>query len=228
VTSRSTPIPAAALTPAAIVSRAIRIADAEGLERLTMRRLASELSVTPMAMYWHFPNKAALIERMVERVVGQVVVEDPTEAPWQERLRAVLATTLDVLVEHPWLGRMRRRIVITPDYLHIIETLLDIMHTAGYDAETAVIAVDTALDGVALLAGRLGDVPVLPSPGPDVPGPDVPTSTLDQLRDLGPAGYPRIAAAAQALTSADSPQARDLVVEILVRGIEAAAPQPRR
>jgi AcrR family transcriptional regulator len=210
------------LTAERIVSLAIRREDEAGLDGLTMRWLAAELSVTPMALYWHFANKDALIEAMAGRVAGEIVVEDLPDAPWPDRLRAVLAATLSVLIAHPWMGALRRRVVLTPDYLHVIETLLDIMHTAGYDAHDAVVAVDTALDGVALLAGRLGDKPVLPLPE-DVTA----SSTRIALGDLDAQGYPRIAAAADALTSPDPPAARDLVIEILVRGIEGAGPSSR-
>ncbi len=209
-----------ALTPEAIVVTAIRQADAAGLDRLTMRRLAAELSVTPMALYWHFANKNALIEAMAAHVVADLGVEDIAHAPWQERLRAVLGGALVVITAHPWLSGLRRRMVMQPSYLGVIETLLDAMHAAGYDEVGAVVAVDTALDTVATLAARLADQP------DDSAAQDQATalSAPEQLRALGDAGYPRIAAAAQALTSPDPAVAQDIVVEILVRGIEAAAP----
>lgn len=205
-----------------IVVLAVRLADEGGLKRVTMRRLASELSVTPMALYWHFADKDALIQAMAEHVVSDIVVVDSSDAPWPDRLRSILASTLPVLIAHPWLGHLRRRVIPTPNYLRIIETLLEVMQSAGYDDRRAVIAVDTVLDGVALLAGRIGDVPVLPAQGA---GPD--PSPREQLRALGPAGYPRLAAAAEALTSGDGPEAADLLIEILVRGVEAAAPGSR-
>jgi AcrR family transcriptional regulator len=51
------------LSRAAVVDRALWLADAEGVEALTIRRLAQELGVTPMALYWHFRNKEELIGR---------------------------------------------------------------------------------------------------------------------------------------------------------------------
>src|SRR5690606_9351283 len=90
---------------------------------------------------------------------------------------------------------------------------------AGYDSRRAVTAVDTALDGIALLAGRIGDIAVLPT---QQAAPEA--SALQQLRDLGPAGYPRIAESAEALTSPDEAEAGEFVIDVLVRGLEAAAP----
>ena len=49
------------LTKQAVVQRALALADADGLDALTIRRLATELGVTPMALYWHFRNKEELL-----------------------------------------------------------------------------------------------------------------------------------------------------------------------
>ena len=69
-----------------IVELAIRHADAGGLEHVSMRRLAGELSVTPMALYWHFANRDALLEAMAEQVAGEVAHDDDPDAPsWTPR-----------------------------------------------------------------------------------------------------------------------------------------------
>src|SRR5215472_898193 len=60
------------LTRAAVVDRALRLADADGLEALTIRKLAAELGVTPMALYWHFRSKDELLEGLAERVWSEI------------------------------------------------------------------------------------------------------------------------------------------------------------
>ncbi|GAA4603956.1 hypothetical protein GCM10023195_13300 [Actinoallomurus liliacearum] len=89
------------LTEAGIYAAALRLIDADGVEALTMRKLASELDANPMSLYHHVPNKDALL-RGVARTVGArfrtVTLED---APWEERIR-LLATDFRALAHrHP-------------------------------------------------------------------------------------------------------------------------------
>lgn len=89
------------LTEAGIYATALRLIDADGVEALSMRKLAAELSANPMSLYHHVPNKDALL-RGVARMVGAqfrtVTLED---APWQERIR-LLATDFRTLAHrHP-------------------------------------------------------------------------------------------------------------------------------
>ncbi|WP_313896880.1 helix-turn-helix domain-containing protein [Streptomyces sp. GC420] len=89
------------LTEAGIYAAALRLIDADGVEALTMRKLATALDANPMSLYHHVPNKDALL-RGVTRMVGAqfrtVTLED---APWQERFR-LLATDFRTLAHrHP-------------------------------------------------------------------------------------------------------------------------------
>ena len=59
----------------AILDRALAIADADGVDALSVRRLARELGVTPMALYWHFENKEALLHALGDRLLAGI---DPT------------------------------------------------------------------------------------------------------------------------------------------------------
>src|SRR5512135_623562 len=62
----------ARLSKQAVVQRALALADAEGLDALTIRRLATELGVTPMALYWHFRNKEELLAGLADQVWGEL------------------------------------------------------------------------------------------------------------------------------------------------------------
>jgi TetR/AcrR family transcriptional regulator, tetracycline repressor protein len=211
-----------ALSADRIVELAIRHADAGGLEQVSMRRLAAELSVTPMALYWHFANRDALLDAMAEQVAGQVAYDDDPDAPWQQRLRAVLSAALTVVRAHPWLGPLvSRRIVTAPNYLRALEVLLDALRSAGYERQDAVSVVDIAVDAVAAMASRLPSAPS-GEPAPASPGQ---LGKRDELFALAGDDYPRIRDAAIPLTSPKPPDTYGtLGIEILVRGIEAAAP----
>src|SRR5262245_34453358 len=66
------------LTRQTVVDRGLRLADADGLEALTIRKLATELGVTPMALYWHFRSKDELLEGLAEQVWAAIDVNvDP-------------------------------------------------------------------------------------------------------------------------------------------------------
>jgi AcrR family transcriptional regulator len=214
------------LTPERIVELAVERADAGGLENVSMRKLAADLSVTPMALYWHFANRDALVDAMAERVAGELTYEDDPDGPWQERLRAVLSATLTVVRAHPWLGPLaRRRIVPTPDYLRALEVMLDAVRIAGYGTQSAADVVDIAVDAVTALAAGLKEMP----PGKLPPASAGQLEMRRTLLALPDGEYPRIREAAAPLTSPHPPATSvDLGIDILVKGIEAAAPDHRR
>jgi AcrR family transcriptional regulator len=215
------------LSPEAIVARAIEQADTRGIEQVSMRKLAADFAVTPMALYWHFANRDALLDAMAEQVVAQVVWDDNPGAPWQQRLRAALTATLGVFQEHPWFGRLaRHRIVPAPNFLHALEVLLDTVRTAGYGRQAAVCVVDFAIDSLATMAAELA--------GPPTQQPNHETASEAQLKmrkellALAGSDYPRIRDAAVPLTAPEDPAVYiKLGIDILVRGIESAAPKSR-
>jgi TetR/AcrR family transcriptional regulator, tetracycline repressor protein len=218
--------PVRALSRERIVKLAIARADARGLEYVSMRKLAAELSVTPMALYWHFTNRDALLDAMTEEVAGALVYDDDPGAPWQARLREVLTAALTVFRAHPWLGPLvSRRIVTRPNYLRALEVLLDAVRTAGYKRQAAADVVDFAIDSVAAIAAGLKGGPTAKRPAPSRGQLEM----RQQILDLAGADYPRIHEAAVPLTSAKAPGAyAKLGIEILVRGIESAAPKSKR
>src|ERR1700727_2523856 len=91
----------ARLTKSAVVDRAMQLADAAGLDGLTIRKLAQELGVTPMALYWHFRSKDELLDGLAERVWSEIDIEVDHAAPWPDQLRGMLESLLRVLRSHP-------------------------------------------------------------------------------------------------------------------------------
>jgi AcrR family transcriptional regulator len=89
------------LTRERIVAAAIRVADERGLEDLTLRRVATELAVTPMAIYRYVESKDALLDAMIDAVYGEVLVEEAHGATWQQTIRALLLAVRDAIAPHP-------------------------------------------------------------------------------------------------------------------------------
>jgi TetR/AcrR family tetracycline transcriptional repressor len=70
-----------------IAAGALELADREGIDAVTIRRLATDNSVTPMALYWHFKDKDAVLDGIAERIYASVELPDASNEPWDCQLR---------------------------------------------------------------------------------------------------------------------------------------------
>ncbi|MET7281892.1 TetR/AcrR family transcriptional regulator [Kribbella sp. NPDC005582] len=94
------------LTVRAIVDAAIELADAEGLEAVSMRVIAERLKAGTMTLYTHVPGKAELTDLMFDHVYGDLYadVDEPARQPdWRSALEFVARRNFDVLTRHPWI-----------------------------------------------------------------------------------------------------------------------------
>jgi len=89
-----------------IARAAIEIADADGLDGLSMRRVAERLGVGTMSLYTYLPGKAELIEIMLDAVHGELTAPTPPEGGWRERLEQVARSNWDLARRHPWTVRV--------------------------------------------------------------------------------------------------------------------------
>ncbi|MEV0280440.1 TetR/AcrR family transcriptional regulator [Streptomyces sp. NPDC050610] len=90
-----------------IVAATVRLLDAEGLTKFSMRRLAAELGVTAMSVYWYVDTKDDLLEFAVDAAAAELEVpEEGTDADWRDQLRLLAVTNRDMLVRHPWVSRL--------------------------------------------------------------------------------------------------------------------------
>jgi AcrR family transcriptional regulator len=92
------------LTREAIVAASLELAERDGLERLSMRGLATELGVTPMAIYHHVPDKESLVDLVVAEVHERQVPLVLTDEGWEVCLRRRLLSQWEQLVRYPGLG----------------------------------------------------------------------------------------------------------------------------
>jgi AcrR family transcriptional regulator len=96
--------PKQGLTVDRVVSTAIALADADGLDAVTMRRIAQELGVAPMSLYTYVPGKAELLDLMLDTVFGLLPLADYAGRPWQARVEAVAAENRAMFLAHPWVA----------------------------------------------------------------------------------------------------------------------------
>lgn len=119
------------LSAEAIFRAALRLVDAEGIEALTMRRLASQLEVAPMSLYGHVTDKDHLLLGVVNVATREIRLPEPGTPPW-EALRAITRDFRRVALLHPNLVPLIVRQPPTGwEGLHTLEAALDALRRAG-------------------------------------------------------------------------------------------------
>jgi AcrR family transcriptional regulator len=206
------------LSREAIIVSAISLADSEGLEAVTIRRLAQEHGVTPMAMYWHFNDKDSLLDGIAEQLIEAVRLPEPSDADWDAQLRDILLAFLAVIRPHPALANLAlRRILAAESGLLIAERVLGLLRQAGYPADRA------AEVGTFLICAIVTLANADPAGGPPHTGADleqVMRVKRARLESLPPARFPNVIAAGPALVACrEADDFFDLNVDLLVQGV---------
>ncbi|MFD0690169.1 TetR/AcrR family transcriptional regulator [Actinomadura fibrosa] len=117
--------PRPAYSRAQITEAAIRIADADGIEAASMRRIAAELGTGAMSLYRYVPSRDDLIELMVDRVLGEDEIPERPSGDWRADLTLIAVSTRATWRRHPWLaGLHRARPAFGPNQLRLIEFAL--------------------------------------------------------------------------------------------------------
>lgn len=119
-----------------IVGAAIRIADAEGIEALSMRRAATELGVATMSLYRYFPSKEELVLQMIDSALGEERFPESAPRDWRPRLELAARLLWTVLRRHRWLaGAMTvARPQLLPNALTYADWVLATLDNLGLDA----------------------------------------------------------------------------------------------
>ncbi len=126
--------PRPGLDVATVVDAAVALADADGLEAVTVRRLAERLGVAPMTVYGYVPGREVLLDLMVDRV--QLAMTRPPwgRAGWRSRVRRVAEANRDLLRQHPWAAQLPgTRPALGPGLLAKYEHELAAFDGAGLD-----------------------------------------------------------------------------------------------
>jgi AcrR family transcriptional regulator len=140
------------LTRERVLRTAVALADREGLEGLTMRRLADELGAGAMSLYHYVPNKEELLAGMIDVVFGEIELPT-TDVDWRQAMRLRARSTRAALNRHRWaVGRMEGSHA-GPDSARVHEAVLRCLREAGFSvAETiqAMSVQDAYIYGFAL------------------------------------------------------------------------------
>ena len=136
----------AALTRERILAAAISVADRDGIESLTMRKLGQKLGVEAMSLYNHVRNKVDMLDGMVDVVFGEIDLP-VNHVDWRTAMRKRAISAREVLLRHPWaIGLMESRATPGPATLRHHDAVLGSLRTAGFSVDLAAHAY-SILDG---------------------------------------------------------------------------------
>jgi len=132
--------PQAGLSADRVLQAAIVLADRAGLDGLSMRRLAGALGVQAMSIYYYFPNRDAILDGIVDLVVGEFELPSPG-GTWKDGLRAMAISAHSVLEQHPWAcGLMMAPRRVGGARKRYMNAMLGQLREAGFSAGQADVA----------------------------------------------------------------------------------------
>ncbi|MFI0450225.1 TetR/AcrR family transcriptional regulator C-terminal domain-containing protein [Actinomadura sp. 6N118] len=127
-----------------VLRAAVELADRDGLDSLTMRRLAQEVGAEAMSLYHHVANKEAVFDGVVEVILGEIMAAvDEVEAPspeedWQAALRARILAAREVLLRHRWAPQVfETRTTVSPVVIAYLDHVVAILRAGGFSFDLA-------------------------------------------------------------------------------------------
>jgi len=215
------------LTRDAVVAAGLAIGDAEGLDAVSLRRIAGELGVTPMALYRYVENKDELLDEMLDAVWGQVEIPNPAAGDWWDGLARLAGSTRATFLSHPAAAAIAathpgggRNIV------RVVEAILALLERAGLDTEQAArIYLPFARSLLALIVFEASLLPELSEEERRQHA----LRTRFELESLPADDFPHVIAAAPHIATPYEPErVFEEGLQLLRAGIEAQLPTPTR
>jgi len=206
------------LDPDKVVDSALAIADEEGPAAVTLRRLAGQHEVTPMALYRHFKDKDDLLSALGDRLLADVVLPEPTDEPWDRQLDKVLRAFVTALRGHPRLADLTlTRILVAEPGLAMAERTMELLTQGGFSVDDAA---EVGRQSICSLITLVTNDPIAREASDPITREDSLRMKRASLAALSPRKYPLITAAADTLvcpTSTD--RYYSLGVDLVVAGI---------
>jgi AcrR family transcriptional regulator len=128
--------PKPAYSRAEITAAAIRIADAEGLDAVSMRRIAQQIGAGAMSLYRYVPHKSDLLELMIDAVAGEYPASGMPSGDWRADLTALARGQRAAVLRHPWLIELAPHSGMGPNTLRMIEATFSAVSVLGLGIDT--------------------------------------------------------------------------------------------
>jgi AcrR family transcriptional regulator len=205
----------------AIVDAAIKVLDKEGVDALTVRRLADELGTGPATLYWHIKGKEELGELVYDRIMADLELPEPDPSRWQEQLKDVARQLYRVLRSHNDAARLSLgHIPVGPNMLAVMDWSMGLLMAAGIDKPVAAYIGD--------LMGRYLDASALDQSAADDENQEEMLAMLHgYFAGLPVERFPNLTSLAGEMFEMDDEERFELGLEILMRGVETYA-RPKR
>ena len=190
------------------------LADASGLESLSMRRLGQQLGVEAMSLYNHVANKDDILDGIVDLVVSEIEVP-ASDAEWKSAMRRSAISAHDALQRHPWANAIMISAGVRSARLRYMESVLRRLREAGFSPEMthhAYHALDSHIVGFALWQAGYAALPQ-----------DLSDLAAAFLRDVPAAEYPYLVEhVEQHLTESDGDDVSEFEfgLELILDGLE--------
>ncbi len=211
------------LSEVAILDVALRIVREEGLDAVTMRRLAAELDTGPASLYVYFSGRNALLNAMLDRVAGMVPLEEPDPARWREQVHRLMEGMLKAMEAHPGIATVA---VANPPsgeqaLIEGAENLLGLLRAGGVRDQDAAWACDI----LPLITTSLAvETAVYQQRGADGLAEDEMVERLTEaFSSLDPARFPNLTALASVMTTGDGDDRFHFAVDVFLDGLVARA-----
>lgn len=210
----------APLTRDRILDAAIDLADRDGLEAVTMRRLGARLGVEAMSLYKHVTDKDDVLAGIADRVAAEFELP-ASDADWRAALRASYVAAYAVLLRHPWAGGlMEASLRPGPARLAYLDAVVGVLRDAGFslpDVAHAFAALDSHLYGFTL---QVASWPVDPD--------EAQGAAAEVARDLSAERYPNLVAMATMVATRDGGTPLDFGfgLDLLLDGLERLRTDP--
>jgi AcrR family transcriptional regulator len=193
---------------------ALALIDRGEPESFTMRRLADAMGIAVMTLYGYVGSKEEILEGVTSVAFREVHRDPPADAPWEEQLRTDVRDLEGVCRRHPHLVTLVIfQSTVAPGLFRMRERMLETLHAAGFDSQTALRAIGVLCHYALGYAGaRAGAGPiVLP----------------DRIRELPRDEFPRLAEAADHYAEHLSDEAFEYGLTLILDGLAAQHPSPQ-
>jgi AcrR family transcriptional regulator len=210
------------ITVEAITDAAIKILDGEGLDGLSMRRVADALNTGPASLYWHVGNKDGLLDLVFDRLIGEMRVPAPQGGRWKEQLKEVALDQRATILRHRDLVAISMgRIPMGPHALRYTESVVAILRAGGVPDD---LAVSGYLLLFALVNGFTMDEMAEPVTGSDDSRESLsPSAVSGYLASLPTDQFPNITAVAPYFAQWDNDVQFGMLVDLYVDGLAQRA-----
>lgn len=206
-----------ALSREVIVATGLQVLDAEGMDALTMRRVAQQLDTGAASLYVYVKNRDDLLVEMLDLALADVVLPDESDGSWRERVKLLGDRMVAALGQHEGLALVALgRIASGPSSMRIGDAMIGILREGGLDHRTIAWAVDLIALHITVAAAELS-AHIAAGHTEDV----VVAEAREKFADLDPARYPNFTAFKDLLLEGGGDARETWAFDVLLAGIEA-------